>query len=74
MKINHQKESFKPVIITLESQEEVDCLWGIMNHSWVVDTFGPLFNKATEDLMPYQKNGRAKFELLHERLEDKTKR
>lgn len=35
MKVGHkkEKEKFKPVVITLESQEEVDCLYILLNNS-----------------------------------------
>jgi hypothetical protein len=37
MKAIQDKVAFAPVIVALESQEEVDTLYAILNHAWVVD-------------------------------------
>ena len=40
MNVNEREEAFKPVIITLESQAEVNQLAGIVRWDWNVDEHG----------------------------------
>lgn len=37
MKAEKQEPKFSPVVITLESQEEVDWMFCLLNHSWLTD-------------------------------------
>jgi hypothetical protein len=38
MKVKQEKDGFKPVILILESQNEVDAFWAILNCAAITDT------------------------------------
>lgn len=43
------EESFKPITITIETQDELDQLQGLLNHSYVVDGC-PFLQTLSEDI------------------------
>ncbi len=47
------KQGFVPVIVTLESQEEVDMLFVLCNHSVITRTF-PVLNGWWNKLTPFR--------------------
>jgi hypothetical protein len=51
------KTQFKPVVITLETQEEVDALVTVVNHSMITDTLPALQDwwKKLDGLGSYKK-------------------
>lgn len=52
------KPSFKPVVITLESQEEVDALYGAFNYSPLWSILRPAFSQDPHELLgKYQSGG-----------------
>ena len=60
------KQEFIPVIVTLESQEEVDALYAVIDHTTITSTFRALFGWQTK-LYPYRSR---KYQELWKRLDD----
>ena len=53
------KQEFVPVIVTLESQEEVDAVYAIVNHITITSTFRVLLGWQ-DKLYPYRSCGYSK--------------
>ena len=62
-----RKQEFVPVIVTLESQEEVDSLYAVTNHMRVTDAL-PALSHWWSELTPFSSHCRNK---LWQRLADK---
>ena len=61
---------FEPVVVTLESQAEVDGLFAMLNHIRVRETLGLTYG-SYEALKPYR--NRANSDVLWEALDDMVK-
>ena len=65
------KQEFVPVIVTLESQEEVDVLFTLANHSGIVNTF-PIMHKWYDVFFPFASNQQWRqhlWEKLHRKID-----
>lgn len=65
MKSHLESHRFTPVVLTLESQAEVDALFAVFNHTWVVDAI-PALAGAYQTLESY--HNRLASDLIHEAL------
>ena len=73
MKIEAKKQTFQPIAITLETQEEVDAMWAVFNHGWISEGIGRFVDVGEQLERHTSSAGRGYFNTLDAYLKSKAK-